>query len=108
MIAASPNWRSRSSSSVRLPCCFASDAARFVAVTVLPVPPLGENTVITRPLRPTSASRRRPVCRVEDDGEMTAGERAGAVTDVLRAPDELDLRVVVERLDELGEPVARA
>src|SRR5690242_5385787 len=52
MIAASPNWRSRSSSSARFPQCFASDAETFVDRTVLPVPPLGEKTVTSRPCRP--------------------------------------------------------
>src|SRR5262249_37399899 len=52
MIAASPNWRSRSSRSARLPQCFASDAERFVESTVLPVPPFGEKTVTRRPWRP--------------------------------------------------------
>jgi hypothetical protein len=51
MIAASPNWRSRSRRSVRFPSCFANEAARLVAVTVLPVPPLGEKTVMIRPCR---------------------------------------------------------
>ena len=51
MIAASPNWRSRSRSSVRLPSNLANAAARFVDVTVLPVPPFGENTVTIRPRR---------------------------------------------------------
>jgi hypothetical protein len=45
MIAASPNWRSRSISSARFLSFFANDVARFVAVTVLPVPPFGEKTV---------------------------------------------------------------
>jgi hypothetical protein len=49
-IAASPNCRSRSSSSVRFCRCLAKPAARLVAVTVLPVPPLGEKTVTTRPV----------------------------------------------------------
>src|SRR6266550_1918666 len=52
MIAASPNWRSRSSSSARFPQCLASEAERFVDSTVLPVPPLGEKTVTRRPCRP--------------------------------------------------------
>src|SRR5919106_567309 len=51
MIAASPNWRSRSSRSVRLPSNLAKAAARLVEVTVFPVPPLGENTVTMRPRR---------------------------------------------------------
>src|SRR5436190_319064 len=52
MIAASPNWRSRSSSKARFPQCLASDAETFVDRTVLPVPPFGENTVMSRPCRP--------------------------------------------------------
>src|ERR671923_248984 len=60
MIAASPNWRSRSSSSARLPQCLASETPRFVAVTVLPVPPLGENTVTSRPCRCCGPLRRLP------------------------------------------------
>src|SRR6266542_4085981 len=52
MIAASPNCRSRSSSSVFLPSNFANALARFVAVTVLPVPPFGEKTVRIFPWRP--------------------------------------------------------
>src|SRR6185369_15172398 len=52
MIAASPNCRSRSSRSARLPQCFASEAERFVESTVLPVPPFGEKTVTRRPWRP--------------------------------------------------------
>src|SRR6266576_975841 len=52
MIAASPNWRSRSSRSARLPQCLASEAEMFVERTVLPVPPFGENTVTRRPWRP--------------------------------------------------------
>src|SRR5438094_4814190 len=52
MIAASPNWRSRSSRSARLPQCLASEAEMFVERTVFPVPPLGENTVTRRPWRP--------------------------------------------------------
>ncbi len=55
MIAASPNCRSRSISSTRLPDLWARSAARFVESTVLPVPPFGENTVTTRP-RGTSGS----------------------------------------------------
>src|SRR3954471_16968684 len=43
-----PELQVESSSSVLRPC-WASAAARFDAVTVLPVPPFGENTVITRP-----------------------------------------------------------
>ncbi len=49
MIAASPNCRSRSSSSVRFCSYLANAAARFVAITVLPVPPFGEKTVTMRP-----------------------------------------------------------
>src|SRR5256885_906498 len=62
MIAASPNWRSRSSSSVRLPECFASEAARFVAIDVLPVPPFGAKTVTILPCRawPPWAASFRP------------------------------------------------
>jgi hypothetical protein len=62
MIAASPNWRSRSSSSARFFSYFANAAARFVAVTVLPVPPFGENTVMILPCLadPPSATSRRP------------------------------------------------
>ena len=61
MIAASPNWRSRSRSSVLLPIVLQSVAARFVETTVLPTPPFGEKTVITRPRRPSSACcARRP------------------------------------------------
>src|SRR5438552_7326083 len=52
MIAASPNCRSRSSRSARLPQCLANEAEMFVDNTVLPVPPFGENTVTRRPCRP--------------------------------------------------------
>ncbi len=52
MIAASPNWRSRSRRRVFLPSYLANVDARFVAVTVFPVPPFGENTVTIRPRRP--------------------------------------------------------
>src|SRR6266480_3834234 len=52
MIAASPNCRSRSSKSARLPQCLANEAEMFVDSTVLPVPPFGENTVTRRPCRP--------------------------------------------------------
>ena len=48
-IAESPNWRSRSSRSVRFPCSTASTDARLVATTVFPIPPFGENTVVTLP-----------------------------------------------------------
>jgi hypothetical protein len=57
MIAASPNWRSKSTSSVRRPPRLASAEARFADRIDLPVPPLGENTVITCPVR-GRASRR--------------------------------------------------
>src|ERR671937_738712 len=60
MIAASPNCRSRSSRSARLPQCFASEADRLVDRTVLPVPPLGEKTVTRRPWRPPATCARRP------------------------------------------------
>ena len=49
MIAASPNCRSRSTSSTRRPARRAIWVASEVASTVLPTPPLGENTVRTRP-----------------------------------------------------------
>src|SRR5579862_11026 len=59
MIAASPNWRSRSRSSVRFPSCFARSAARLVATTVFPVPPFGEKTVTTVPRCAAVCSWRR-------------------------------------------------
>ena len=46
--AESPNWRSRSISSVRTPDR-ATATARFVATTDLPLPPFGEKTVTTLP-----------------------------------------------------------
>ena len=46
--------------------------------------------------------------RVEHDGEVTSGECAGTVADVLRGADQLDLRMVVECLDELRKPVTGA
>ena len=46
MIEASPNWTSRSTSSVRRRSFFAMLAARFTEMTVA-VPPLGEKTVMT-------------------------------------------------------------
>src|SRR4249919_2653303 len=61
MIAASPNWRSRSSRRVRSLWYFAKVAARFVDTQVLPIPPLGENTVATLP------TRLAPLAEREDD-----------------------------------------
>ncbi len=47
-MAASPNWRSRSTRATRLPV-WARPAARFVAMKVLPVPPLVLKTTIRLP-----------------------------------------------------------
>ena len=141
----------------------------FVERTVLPTPPFGEKTVITRPRRPLSglsaatlvtcladreddvlgqlrqrdevgdavlerlfqqpgavAGReeddRRPrvlthcrhlprrilraTCRVEDRVEVAAGERRGRLLDHLGRPDELELVVCLESLEDLWEPIA--
>ena len=77
MIAASPNWRSRSISNTRMREQCARSAARFVESTVLPVPPFGENTVTTRP-RGTSGSPwapdRPPVsCALRIANEIVSG-----------------------------------
>ncbi len=47
--ATSPNWRSASTSTTGRSDRWASTTARLVATTLLPDPPLGDETVITRP-----------------------------------------------------------
>src|SRR6266536_2755578 len=87
MIAASPNWRSRSSSSVRFPQCLASDAERFVDSTVLPVPPLGEKTVTRRPCRPLrdacSTICRWPPVRVDAPSRTLSLEPTSSISGCL-------------------------
>src|SRR5918997_308191 len=78
MIAASPNWRSRSRRSVFFASYFASAVDRFVAVTVLPV---------------------------QNDAEVAAGESRCGVGNVLAPADQVDLEVTLERLAELRQAV---
>src|SRR5919198_60733 len=108
MIAASPNCRSRSSSNARLPQCLASETPRFVAVTVLPVPPFGENTVTSRPCRRPSAVGRFPTWPGLRVAKTTVFGRCGGFRDGGRGPDELDLGMRGERVPEVRQPVAVA
>ena len=47
--ATSPNWRSRSTITTPIGATLPSPMAMLVAIVVLPTPPLGEKTPITRP-----------------------------------------------------------
>src|SRR4029453_4496577 len=104
MIAASPNCRSRSTSSVFRPSNFAQAVARFVAVTVLPVPPFGENTVTTLPLRPGPDSacppggrQHKSVVAVGVEGRREQAGRAARRDDQDRSP-----RVLADRGQLVG------
>ena len=100
MIAASPNWRSRSSSSVLLPIDLHSVAARFVETTVLPTPPFGEKTVITRPRRPSPALRAAALCAGLADGEDD-------VLRQLRQRDEVGDAVLERLFEQAGAVTGR-
>ena len=70
-----------------MPSNFAQAAARLVAVTVLPVPPFGENTVTILPCRPgpvvcVPAGRVRRLADREDDvlDELRAASRTSATS----------------------------
>src|SRR5205823_7238271 len=49
----------------------------------------------------------RPGRRLQDDVEVPAGERAGGLFDVRARADELEPLVVRERLEDLGQTLAR-
>ena len=102
-----------------MPAFFAKQTDRFVAVTVLPVPPFGENTVMTRPVAarvsPLAAPTR--VARLadrEDDvlGQLRKEQHVGDVgverlfeqSRGLARGDEDDrrLRVLADRRDLVG------
>jgi len=51
---------------------------------------------------------RRAACRVQDGAEVAARERSGAIPHLVGGTDELDLHVMLERIAEICEPLARA
>src|SRR5882724_2322801 len=108
MIAASPNWRSRSRSSVRRPPPLASAAARFVAMAVLPVPPFGEKTVMIRPSRFPPAAARRGACVALRIAKTTFSVSAGGDEQQRDAGGLADRRDLVHRQGGRARPVQHA
>src|SRR5438270_511016 len=90
MIAASPNWRSRSSSSVRFLCSFVSAAARLTEIAVFPGAP--REQAGSRRARRTSPSRER------GDG-WSRGSSGHTPRELLELPEPEP--VTEDRLDRL-------